>query len=111
MTPFDAVPLNELFLNVFNDINLGDICLSDTTRGKGSTADAVGLQAARTYDHESGESQKWFRFEPSISATLLLWNSFQRGHELWPRVRYRLADGCISSREISLGLLGIQHGH
>ena len=38
-------------------------------RGKGWTADAVGLRAAQTNDHESGEPQEWFRFEPSISGT------------------------------------------
>ena len=38
-------------------------------RGKGWTADAVGLQAAQTYDHESGEPQERFRIEPSISGT------------------------------------------
>ena len=40
-----------------------------TARGKGGTADAVGLQVAQTYDHESGEPQERFRFEPSISGT------------------------------------------
>ena len=40
---------------------------ADPARGKGSTAEAVGLHTARTYDHESGESQEWIRFEPSIS--------------------------------------------
>ena len=40
-----------------------------TARDKGGTADAVGLQAAQTYDHESGEPQERFRIEPSISGT------------------------------------------
>ena len=40
-----------------------------TARGKGWTADAVGLRTAETSDHESGGAQEQFRFEPSISGT------------------------------------------
>ena len=49
-----------------------------TARDKGGTADAVGLQAAQTYDHESGEPQEWFRFEPSIHP----WNSLCLGAQV-----------------------------
>ena len=42
-------------------------------RDKGWAADAVGLQVAQTYDHESGEPQEWLRFEPSTPGTHCVW--------------------------------------
>ena len=59
-----------------------------TARDKGWTADAVGLQAAQTYDHESGEPQEWFRFEPFTSGTQSvcahrLYRSTQSGTAHW----------------------------
>ena len=46
---------------------------ADHVRDKGWAADAVGLQVAQTYDHESGEPQEWLRFEPSTPGTHCVW--------------------------------------
>ena len=61
-----------------------------TARGKGGTADAVGLQVAQTYDHESGRSprKEWFRFEPFTSGIQSvyahrLYRSTQSGTAHW----------------------------
>ena len=55
-------------------------------RDKGWAADAVGLQVAQTYDHESGEPQEWLRFEPSTPGTHCVW-----AHRLYgARVRHQV---------------------